>query len=46
MSGTQFQALVLARNNLNLAYQRVVRNKGAAGVDGALGPVKLTNEII
>ena len=34
MSGTQFQALVLARNNLNLAYQRVVRNKGAAGVDG------------
>ncbi|WP_125608460.1 group II intron reverse transcriptase/maturase [Lapidilactobacillus bayanensis] len=34
MSGTQFQALVLSRDNLNLAYKRVVKNKGAAGIDG------------
>lgn len=32
MSGTQFQSRVLDRNNLNQAYLRVVRNKGAAGV--------------
>jgi RNA-directed DNA polymerase len=34
MSGTSFQSKVLGRNNLNQAYLRVVRNKGAAGVDG------------
>ncbi|RND56641.1 Group II intron-encoded protein LtrA [Lacticaseibacillus paracasei] len=34
MSGTQFQSRVLDRNNLNQAYLRVVRNKGAAGADG------------
>jgi group II intron reverse transcriptase/maturase len=34
MSGTSFQSRVLGRNNLNQAYLRVVRNKGAAGVDG------------
>lgn len=34
MSGTKFQKLVLDRNNLNLAYQRVVSNKGVAGLDG------------
>ncbi|WP_125755063.1 group II intron reverse transcriptase/maturase [Lacticaseibacillus hegangensis] len=34
MSGIQFQALVLDRDNLNKAYLRVVRNKGAAGIDG------------
>ncbi|AMV60893.1 Mobile element protein [Pediococcus damnosus] len=34
MSGIKFQDLVLARNNLNLAYQRVTKNKGAAGLDG------------
>lgn len=34
MGGTKFQSRVLDRNNLNQAYLRVVRNKGAAGVDG------------
>ena len=34
MSGIKFEQLVLDRNNLNLAYQRVVRNKGVAGIDG------------
>lgn len=34
MSGTTFQTLVLDPDNLNLAYQRVTRNKGAAGIDG------------
>ncbi|AMV60981.1 Mobile element protein [Pediococcus damnosus] len=34
MSGIKFQDLILARNNLNLAYQRVTKNKGAAGLDG------------
>ena len=29
-----FQDMVLDRNNLNQAYLRVKRNKGAAGVDG------------
>lgn len=34
MSGIKFQDLVLTRNNLNLAYQRVAKNKGVAGLDG------------
>lgn len=34
MSGVKFEQLVLDRNNLNMAYQRVVRNKGVAGIDG------------
>lgn len=34
MSGTAFQRAILDRNNLNQAYLRVVRNKGAAGIDG------------
>lgn len=34
MNGTKFQELVLDRNNLNEAYLRVCRNKGAAGLDG------------
>ncbi|WP_125608462.1 group II intron reverse transcriptase/maturase [Lapidilactobacillus bayanensis] len=34
VSGIKFEQLVLDRNNLNLAYQRVVRNKGVAGIDG------------
>lgn len=29
-----FQDMVLDRNNLNQAYLRVKRNKGAAGIDG------------
>lgn len=33
-SGNQFVDKVLNRNNLNLAYLRVKRNKGAAGIDG------------
>ena len=34
MSGIKFEQRVLDRDNLNLAYQRVVRNKGVAGIDG------------
>lgn len=34
MSGVEFQALILSRDNLNQAYLRVFRNKGAAGLDG------------
>ena len=34
MSGTAFQRAILDQNNLNQAYLRVVRNKGAAGIDG------------
>ncbi len=34
MSGTKFQSAILDRGNLNQAYLRVVRNKGAAGIDG------------
>lgn len=34
VSGIQFQRLILDRNNLNQAYLRVFRNKGAAGIDG------------
>lgn len=33
-SGISFKELVLNRNNLNLAYQKVYGNKGAAGIDG------------
>jgi len=33
-NGVPFVALVLARGNLNLAFKRVRRNKGAAGIDG------------
>ncbi len=34
ISGIEFSKRVLTRNNLNLAYLRVKRNKGAAGLDG------------
>lgn len=34
MSGIQFQDLILSRDNLNQAYLRVFKNKGAAGIDG------------
>jgi group II intron reverse transcriptase/maturase len=33
-SGTSMMEFILARNNLNQAYLRVRRNKGAAGIDG------------
>jgi len=33
-SGISFKELVLSRDNLNLAYQKVYGNKGAAGIDG------------
>ena len=33
-SGISFKELVLNRENLNLAYQKVYGNKGAAGIDG------------
>ncbi|MFC6202969.1 group II intron reverse transcriptase/maturase [Lactiplantibacillus nangangensis] len=33
-NGVPFVDLVLARDNLNLAFKRVRRNKGAAGIDG------------
>lgn len=33
ISGIKFRELVLNRNNLNLAYLRVCKNKGAAGID-------------
>jgi len=33
-NGVLFVDLVLARGNLNLAFKRVRRNKGAAGIDG------------
>jgi len=33
-SGISFKELVLSRDNLNLAYQRVYKNKGSAGIDG------------
>jgi len=33
-NGNQFVDKVLNRNNLNLAYLRVKRNKGAGGIDG------------
>lgn len=36
MSGIKFEQRVLDRDNLNLAYQRVVRNKGVAGIDGMI----------
>lgn len=33
-NGISFKEIVLNRTNLNLAYQRVYRNKGAQGIDG------------
>lgn len=33
-NGISFKELVLSRDNLNLAYKRVYKNKGAAGIDG------------
>lgn len=33
-SGISFKELVLNRDNLNLAYKRVYKNKGAQGIDG------------
>ncbi|WP_040534222.1 group II intron reverse transcriptase/maturase [Schleiferilactobacillus shenzhenensis] len=33
-NGANFQDMVLSPSNLNMAYLRVKRNKGAAGVDG------------
>ncbi|MFC6163716.1 group II intron reverse transcriptase/maturase [Lactiplantibacillus dongliensis] len=34
ISGTEFSKRVLTRNNMNLAFSRVKKNKGAAGLDG------------
>lgn len=34
ISGVEFSKRVLTRNNMNLAFSRVKKNKGAAGLDG------------
>ncbi|WP_261811089.1 group II intron reverse transcriptase/maturase [Levilactobacillus humaensis] len=34
ISGIEFSKRVLTRNNMNLAFSRVKKNKGAAGLDG------------
>jgi hypothetical protein len=34
MSHKELMTDILAKDNLNAAYRQVVRNKGAAGVDG------------
>ena len=33
-NGISFKERVLSRDNLNLAYKKVYKNKGAAGIDG------------
>ena len=51
MSHKELMTDILAKDNLNAAYRQVVRNKGAAGVDGMtcdqlLSHLKVQGEMI